>query len=86
MSKMISIDKSFKAYHVRLGPHWGHLLDRHVEEGGQLLVVVDRHLGESGQRKCSYAMIAHRKFGFQLRFIEARKRLASVRWLEMGCC
>ena len=43
-------------------------------------------LGESGQRKCSYEMIAHRKLRFQLRFIEARKRLASVRWLEMGCC
>ena len=33
------------AHPVRLAPHPGHLLDRHVEEGGQLLVVVDRHLG-----------------------------------------
>ena len=33
------------AHPVRLAPHPGHLLHRHVEEGGQLLVVVDRHLG-----------------------------------------
>ena len=32
------------AHPVRLAPHPCHLLDRHVEEGGQLLVVIDRHL------------------------------------------